>query len=225
MFIKKDFMQIEVNIPSTLRDVQLKDYQDYLKIKEPNNDDLLKCILNINQDKLGKVKSKDVDYLITHITKLFEAKQEHIPTFKMYGVEYGFIPSLDEITYGENKDITSYIGDWATMNKAMAVLYRPIKQKQGHKYLIEEYQGSHKYSELMKDAPLDVVMGAMVFFYNLTSVLLKYMPNYLEEEATKEQMRGVISAENGVAIRKYIALVKETLQDLKKLQNFPFINA
>ena len=63
MFIKKDFMQIEVNIPSTLRDVQLKDYQDYLKIEEPNNDDLLKCILNVNQDKLGKVKSKDVDYL------------------------------------------------------------------------------------------------------------------------------------------------------------------
>ena len=157
-------MQIEVNIPSTLRDVKLKDYQDYLKIEEPNNDDLLKCILNINQDKLGKVKSKDVDYLIAHITKLFEAKQEHIPIFKMYGVEYGFIPSLDEITYGENKDITSYIGNWATMNKAMAVLYRPIKQKQGHKYLIEEYEGSHKYSELMKDAPLDVVRGAMVFF-------------------------------------------------------------
>ena len=92
MFIKKDIMQIEVNIPSTLRDVQLKDYQDYLKIEEPNNDDLLKCILNVNQDKLGKVKSKDVDYLIAHITKLFEAKQEHIPTFKMYGVEYGLYP-------------------------------------------------------------------------------------------------------------------------------------
>ena len=74
------------------------------------------------------------------------------------------------------------------------------------------------------DAPLDVVMGAMVFFYNLTNALLKYMPNYLEEEAMKEQMLGVISPENGVVIRKYIALVKEMLQDLKKLQNFPSIN-
>jgi hypothetical protein len=217
-------MQLEVLIPSSLNEVKLKDYQDYLNIEEPTNDDLLKCILNINQDKLGKVKSKDVDYLISHISKLFEEKQELIPTFKMFGVEYGFIPSLDDISYGENKDITSYIGEWKTMNKAMAVLYRPIKQKQSGKYLIEEYEGSHKYSEVMMDAPLDVVMGAMVFFYNLTNALLKYMPNYLEEEAMKEQMLGVISPENGVVIRKYIALVKEMLQDLKKLQNFPSIN-
>jgi hypothetical protein len=50
------------------------------------------------------------------------------------------------------------------MHKAMAVLFRPIKKKQGTKYLIEDYEGSHKYSELMKEIPLDVVMGAMVFF-------------------------------------------------------------
>ena len=218
-------MQVEISIPSSLKEVKLKDYQTYLTIEEPNNDDLLKCLLNINQDNLGKVKSKDVDYLVSYITKLFEEKQDFISTFKMYGVEYGFIPNLDEITYGENKDITSYIGDWKTMHKAMAVLYRPIKQKQSGKYLIDDYEGSHKYSEVMQDAPLDVVMGSMVFFYNLTNALLKSMPSYLEEQAMKEQMQGVISQENGEVIQRYIALVKETLPNLKKLQNFPCINA
>ena len=218
-------MQIEVSVPSSLKEVKLKDYQDYLLIEEPTNDDMLKCILNIDQKELGKIKASDVDFLLGHVINLFEEKQELIPKFKMYGIEYGFIPNLDEITYGENKDVTAYINDWGTMHKAMAVLFRPIKQKQRDKYIIEEYEGSHKYSEVMKDMPLNVVMGAMVFFYNLTNVLLKSIPSFLEKEIAKEQMQGVISKENGAAIQNSMLLLKQTLQDLKKLQSFPFINA
>tara|TARA_R110002073_G_scaffold185777_1_gene344315 strand:- start:91 stop:747 length:657 start_codon:yes stop_codon:yes gene_type:complete len=218
-------MQVEISIPSSLKEVKLKDYQEYLTIDEPNNDDLIKCILNIDQKELGKIKASNVDYLLNHVVKLFEDKQELVPTFKLYGVEYGFIPNLDEITYGENKDVTTYINDWESMHKAMAVLFRPIKQKQRDKYIIEEYEGSHKYSEVMKDMPLEVVMGAMVFFYNLTNVLLKSIPSYLEKQMEREQMQGVISPENGEAIQSYIHLLKQTLQDLNKLQSFPFINA
>ena len=217
-------MQIEITIPSSLKEVKLKDYQQYLTIEDPNNDDMLKCILNIDQNELGKVKASDVDYLLDHIVKLFEQQHELIPTFKMYGVEYGFIPNLDQITYGENKDVTSYINDWETMNKAMAVLFRPIKQKKGNKYIIEEYKGSHKYSELMKEMPLNVVMGAMVFFYNLTNELLKSMPNYLEKQLMKEQMYEAISQESGEAIQNYILSLKQTLQDLTKLQSFHYIS-
>ena len=218
-------MQIEVSIPSTLKEVSLKDYQDFLLIENPSNDDLLKCILNINTKELGKIKDKDVDYLTNHINKLFEQEHKFIPTFNLNGVAYGFIPNLDDITYGENKDVTSYINEWGNMHKAMAVLFRPLKQKQGHKYLIEEYEGSHKYSEVMKQMPLSVVMGAMVFFYNLTNELLNYIPSYLEKELIKEQTKGQISQENGEVIQNYIHLLKETLRDLKKLQSFPFINA
>ena len=218
-------MQIEVSIPSSLKEVKLKDYQEFLLIEDPTNDDLLKCVLNIDQKELGKIKASDVDYLMNHINSLFEKEKDFIPTFKMYGIEYGFVPNLDEITYGENKDVTTYINEWGTMHKAMAVLFRPIKQKLRDKYLIEDYEGSHKYSEVMKDMPLDVVLGSMVFFYNLTNVLLKSIPSYLEKEVVKEQMQGVISPENGEAIQSYIHLLKQTLQDLEKLQSSPFISA
>ena len=218
-------MQIEITIPSSLKEVKLKDYQKYLTIKEPTNDDMLKCILNVNQDELGKIKASDIDYLLSIVIDLFKQKQKLIPTFKMYGIEYGFIPNLDEISYGENKDVTAYINNWETMHKAMAVLFRPVKQKQRDKYIIEDYEGSHKYSEVMKDMPLDIVMGAMVFFYNLTNVLLKSIPSFLEKEMKKEQMQGVISPENGEAIQNSILLLKQTLQDLNKLQSFPYINA
>ena len=218
-------MQVEVSVPSSLREVKLKDYQELLIKENPDNDDMLKCILNINTKELGKIKDKDVDNLLVIINKLFDKKHEFIPTFKMKGVLYGFIPKLDDITYGENKDVTSYINDWGNMHKAMAVLFRPVKQKQNSKYLIEDYEGSHKYSEMMKNMPLDVVLGAMVFFWNLTNALLNSIPNYLEKEMKQAQMQGVDLAESGVAIQSYMHLLKETLQNLKRLQSYPFINA
>lgn len=218
-------MQVEVSVPSSLREVKLKNYQELLIKENPDNDDMLKCILNINTKELGKIKDKDVDNLLVIINKLFDKKHEFIPTFKMKGVLYGFIPKLDDITYGENKDVTSYINDWGNMHKAMAVLFRPVKQKLNSKYLIEDYEGSHKYSEMMKNMPLDVVLGAMVFFWNLTNALLNSIPNYLEKEMKQAQMQGVDLAESGVAIQSYMHLLKETLQNLNRLQSYPFINA
>ena len=217
-------MQVEISIPSSLKEVKLKDYQSLLLIDKPDDEDLLKCILDVNSKELGKIKDKDVVYLKGHINKLFDKEHEFIPTFNLKGIAYGFIPNLDEITYGENKDVTSYINDWGNMHKAMAVLFRPIKLKKNNKYIIEEYEGSHRYAETMKDMPLDVVLGAMVFFYNLTNELLKYIPNYLEKEITKEQMTGQISKENGEAIQNYMLLLKGTLHDLKKLQDFRYTN-
>lgn len=215
-------MKIEVNIPENLNDITLGQYQEFLKIEEPTEEDILKVFLGLDLKGLGKIKASDVDKYANHITSLFEQEQEHVLKFDLKGVQFGFMPNLDEITYGENKDVTAYLNDWQTMHKAMAVLYRPIKQKLGARYLIEDYEGSHKYSEAMKEMPLGVVMGAMVFFYNLTNALLKAIPNYLEKQTEKEQMTGAISAENGEAIKKYIHLLKETSEDLMRLQTYHF---
>jgi len=52
--------------------------------------------------------------------------------------EFGFIPSLEEITVGELNDIDTYISDWTKMHNAMAVLYRPITATFGNRYEIEK---------------------------------------------------------------------------------------
>ena len=215
-------MKIEVNIPENLNDITLGQYQEFLKIEEPTEEDILKVFLGLDLKGLGKIKAADVDKYANHITSLFEQDQEHVLKFDLKGVQFGFMPNLDDITYGENKDVTAYLNDWQTMHKAMSVLYRPIKQKLGARYLIEDYEGSHKYSETMKQMPLGVVMGAMVFFYNLTNALLKAIPSYLERETMKGQTTGAISAENGEAIKKYIHSLKETSEDLMRLQTYHF---
>jgi hypothetical protein len=179
-------MKIQINIPETLDDITLRQYQSFNKFEEPTIDQTLTTFLGISIEQLNKLPAEKIEGYATQINSVFEQDKQFTPTFVLNGVKYGFIPKLDSITYGENKDLTTYLNDFDNMHKAMAVMYRPITYEQRGKYLIEDYEGSSKYSEVMKEAPLSVVLGATVFFYNLTNGLLKAIPNYLEEELEKE---------------------------------------
>jgi len=218
-------MKIEINIPESLKDITLGQYQRFIEIEDATNEDLISCFLNLSLDQINNIKASEFDRLVSIINDLFLEKQEHQLTFDLEGVSYGFIPNLDAISYGENKDVTTYVNDWANMDKAMSVLYRPIKQKQGRKYVIDEYQNNtiQEYSNTMKKMPLSIVMGSMVFFYHLTSELLSCIPNYLEKEAEKQTKKGNISVKNGEVIKSLTHSLKETLEDLMRLQAYPCI--
>tara|TARA_R100000935_G_scaffold18207_1_gene35270 strand:+ start:285 stop:929 length:645 start_codon:yes stop_codon:yes gene_type:complete len=211
--------------PTSLQFVKLQDYQKFTLINNPTNEDLINCILDISKTDLSNMKLMTVDTLTNELNDLFDQKHEFIKEFTLYGKTFAFIPKLDDITYGENKDITNYINDWGNMHKAMAVMFRPVTKKYGSKYLIEDYQGSGVYSELMKDAPLSVVLGAMVFFYNLTNELLNCIPKYLETQLKDQQTTEAASVKNGEAIANCTVYLKETLQSLKKLQNYHYTSA
>lgn len=218
-------MKLELNIPESLDDITLEQYQRFIEIEEPTNDDLLSIFLNVDISIINSIQASEIERLILHINSLFEADKLHLMKFKLNDVHYGFIPNLDEISYGENKDVTTLLNDWGNMHKAMSVLYRPITFSRKDKYIIEDYTGKLESAESFKQMPLSVAMGAMVFFYNLTNELLKAIPNYLEKVANKEQTKGVISGENGEAIKKSIHLLRGTLEDLMRLQVYPYINA
>ena len=209
---------MEIQVPTDLSEITLGQYQEYIALENPTEVDAISIFMNIDRSAVKSIKASSVDSLAKDALLLFGKEQRFLNRFKMRNKEYGFIPKLDDITYGENKDISSYM-KWDTMHKAMAVMYRPIILKQRRKYLIEDYEGSHKYSEIMKSAPMDVVMGAMLFFSNLTNDLLSYIPNFLELEENR-----LLLESNGVDIQKFTHLLKGTLQDLKALQNSPYIN-
>ena len=213
-----------ISVPISLKYIKLGNYQKFLQIENPSTEDLIKCLLEVSSPDLARMKATDVDHIAAELNELFEVDHQFVNQFELYGKRFGFIPKLDDITYGENKDITNYINDWGNMHKAMAVLFRPIEKKLSNQYIIEDYEGSHVYSDVMKDMPLSVVLGSMVFFYNLTNELLNYIPSYLQKQISKEQMTEAGSLGNGEAIQNYIHLLKETLQDLKKLQDFRYIN-
>ena len=210
-------MELKLNIPESLNDLTLEQYQNFLQ-SEKSDKDILKCFYGINN--LFEVKQKDVSELLHAVNVCFKNKpKELIATFKHKGIKFGFIPNLDDISYGENIDLTIYINEPKDLNKAMAVLFRPIVKEQFGKYLIEPYEGSDKYSQLLKDMPLDVVLSAQVFFYNLTNDLLKAIPVYLKEQSQQ------LSAENGEAIHQYSDLLEENFKKLTKLQSETFMSA
>lgn len=226
-------MKLEISIPTELSEIKLSQYQAFLKIAKDNDDmeflnqKMVQTFCNIDLKDVAEIKYKDVVEITASIGKMFNVQShKFINRFKLGGVEFGFIPDLDDMTFGEYTDLDSYIGDWDNMHKAMAVLYRPIKKKGlNNTYEIEKYNGSITYSDVMKHAPLDVVFGANVFFYNLGNELLKSTMNYLENN---KQMQTILqqhnSVEGGVGIHQSMLSLRVMLQDLIELPNYQLTN-
>lgn len=221
-------MKIELTIPTTLNDIKLAQYQKFLSIAKDNEESeflqqkMVQLFCGIDLKDVAQIRYKDVAEITANINNLFTKDNQFIQRFKMGGVEFGFIPNLDEMSTGEYMDLDTYITDWDTMHNAMAVLYRPITNKLGNKYQIEEYKGSVTYADVMRHAPLDVVLGAMVFFYTLGNDLLKSTINYLEGNQEVQNILTKHNLENaGDGIQVSMLLLKETLEDLMKFPSFP----
>jgi hypothetical protein len=55
----------------------------------------------------------------------------------------------------------------------MAVFYRPITKSKGDKYLIEDYEGTSKYSDVMLEVDVSIYQKLIGFFLSLNQILLK----------------------------------------------------
>ncbi|MGYP003132936729 len=232
-----------LSIPKELSGISLKQYQKYIKTvkveqgKEPTKEEidfanlkLLECFCGITMKEAYNLPLTEFSGIIGHIAELFKEDTPLQRTFEMTDpngqtVKFGFMPKLDDISLGEFIDLDKYISDWQQMHKALAVLYRPVVFEKKDLYLIEEYEGSDKYADVMLDAPVNVALGATVFFYRLGSELSKHMMGYLEKQLKVDSELQQTLEQNGVGINQFTDLLKATQQNLKTLQNFPYFNA
>jgi hypothetical protein len=184
-------MKLDIILPTTLSEIPLVRYQKFIEMKEQSNDDefiankMIQIFCSIELRDVMSIKMKDLNELIEHFTKVFQEKPKFKTRFKIKNIEFGFIPKLDEISFGEYVDLENHLQNWKTYHKAMAVMYRPIKEEYKDKYSIVDYEPNEDMQELMKFAPLDVAISASVFFYNLGSELLSLLMSYLQNEVTK----------------------------------------
>jgi hypothetical protein len=226
-------MEFKISIPTELSEIKLSQYQKFLKVAKDNeeaefiNQKMVQIFCVIDLKSVAEIRYKEVVEITNSLGKMFDvSSHKFVQRFKMGGVEFGFIPNLEDISFGEYTDLDTYISDWDNMHKAMAVLYRPIK-KEGlnSSYEIEKYNGSNSYSDVMKHAPLNVVLGANVFFYNLGNELLTSTMTYLENQ--KEVMTILqehSSLGDGVGTVQSMLSLKETLQDLMPPPNYHLYN-
>ena len=214
---------MKITIPTELADITLEQYQKYLKLVEANDEiatqthffkaKIIEIFCNIPFIELHNMKVIDVDEIVQTIYSALEKTPQLVNTFKMGDQEFGFIPKLDDMTFGEYVDLDTYIGKWDQMNVAMSVLYRPITAKKGHKYLIEDYRGDN-YHDIMKQMPLSAVFGSIVFFYHLGIDCSKDMMTYLAMTDNNTEL-GKALDQSGVGINQYTHSLKEILDDLK----------
>ena len=212
-------MKVNINVPNNLSEITLGQYQKFLKVQNSSKDNnfiqskMIEIFCRIKTQDALNIKLSDADRIATLITNMFEEKPDLVKSFYLGGVEYGFVPDLDEITLGEYIDLDTYMGDWENIHTAMNVLYRPIKQKLGDKYLIEDYNVETK--DLLLQMPMDAVFGSIIFFYHLGIDLSKTMMNYLENKEEKQLLQELGFQKSGDGIRAFTDSLQEILHDLK----------
>ena len=228
-------MKVDLLLPSSLSEIPLSRYQKFVKTKEASNDEefiaqkMIQIFCGIDLSAVGKIKMKDLNGLITHFTKVFSEKPKLIRKFKIKNIEFGFIPKLDDISFGEYVDLENNLQNWETYHKAMAVMFRPIKEKNQDKYSIVDYEPNEDMQDLMRFAPLDVAISASVFFWTLGSELLNLTLSYLQSELktmtnSSSTAKDIYSVNNGDGIAASIASLKKMLPSLTKLQSSDLLN-
>jgi len=99
-------------------------------------------------------------------------------------------PDLSEITLGEYADIETFIKEGIQQNlpELIAVLFRPIVERNGEVYTIEAYDGNIKIrAEIMKKMSAEQVQSVLVFFWHFVMISLQIMPFCLMQR-TKEMI-------------------------------------
>ena len=215
-------MKLQVNVPNRLTEIPLSDYVKYLKVIDANEEDeysevfihqkVLEIFCKVPLIEAVEYKMSDIRKVVNIITITLNEQPDLVHTFKLGDTEFGFIPKLDDMTFGEYIDIDRNLGDWDNMYKVMAVLYRPIKQKVGSKYLIEEYKGD-RYYDAMIHTPMDAVISSMVFFYNLGKVLSVAMTNYLDQMGMEDSTLQATLQASGVGISRFKHSLGMMLED------------
>ena len=161
-------MKLSIDIPSSLNDITLGQYKEFLNIQKNIKDDkflevkMIEIFCNLKSSQVMLLKVKDSEMISKTINNLFDKKPNLVTHFKINNKEYGFHPQLDELTLGEYIDLDTYIGDWENMEKTMNVLYRPVIAKLKDKYSIDEYKV--ETSEALLNMPMDAVLSSIFFF-------------------------------------------------------------
>ena len=202
--------KIEIQLPEDISDITLEQSQKYLAIIKREDlsviDKTRRIIIlftGLKRRDIDLVNIDDYDSIVTQINVALDLDVAFEHRFTLNDVEYGFIPKLDEITAGEYIDLASLGTSATNLHKVMAVLFRPVILSDAFgNYEIESYTANSEYADIMKQAPMNIVNGMLVFFCLLSSELQLHILKYTEALQEGVKLLQVITSKNGGGIQR-----------------------
>lgn len=218
---------MKIKIPTSLSDIRLEQFLLFQKVIKENQSDsfvslaMVSIFCDISVSDAQNIEMKDFNEIVAQIGEVLKQQPRFIQRFIYNGKEYGFIPNLDDITAEEYINLETYLKSEDTYNKAMTVLYRPIANKMKNLYNIEEYKENHTdFSKLN----LEIVLGSLLFFWNLSNELLTSMRDYLAQPSQRTLLTQVLE-QNGVGINQFLQSLTEISLILKERLNYDFTSS
>jgi len=210
-------MEVKLIIPTSLNEITLGQYQEFSKLDITKESEvqskMIEIFCKVPVEVVRSMKAKDITDICTIINNMFDVEHQMLNRFDLNGVKYGFIPDLENISFGEYVDLDTFMGDNDNLHRAMNVLYRPIDLKQGVRYTLKEYDPDT--NEEAKNYPLDAVFGAMVFFYDLGKDLSTVILNSSSKQNEQNLAQYLDSLQNGAGTIPSMESLTEILQNLK----------
>jgi hypothetical protein len=181
--------------------LSIGDYVKIFKIKDLFEDEYMKAkVVNLLTDcpmeTLIDAENHKVDFLATTIFAMVPRPPYNlIDRFTLDGVDYGYLPSYKEITFGEFVDLDTLltkkpdeIMDY--LHIICAIMYRPIvSEKSKHNFKIEKYNQEtlNDRAELFKNKlEVKFALGGQFFFINFGKTYLSFIPLSLMGKVRRE---------------------------------------
>lgn len=176
---------VKVQFPESVDELTVGQYQKYVSIEDgENNFKTLKAaeiFLGLPLKQALKLQTSEFYGMTNELFEMIAQDHKLQPIVKYKGREFGFIPNIEEMSFGEYIDLDGFLTDVKDLHKALGVLYRPITQRVGSKYAIEDYEPNDGY----KDFPLGAALGATLFFWTLRRELSSDTPSSSQQKEMK----------------------------------------
>jgi hypothetical protein len=163
--------------------ITVKQYVDFIS-NEGNEVGQVSAILGQSKDFVRQLAPDQLQNAINAFRSIIEQPQA---SKQNRWKDYGFVPDINAISFGEWLDLDSNCKDFPkNLNKILAILYRPISNQLGNKYVIEPYTSAHlKNADDFNEMPLSIANGALVFFSTIEKELVNTSLAYLDSEVMR----------------------------------------
>ncbi len=210
-----------IQVPETMADVTVGTYIKLAKANDPPKEGMdavrlgIEILCGLPKPMVQRIAFADVAKIARIMVKLMEPPKTEefplVPRFFLGNVEYGFIPDWSELSLGEFVDLEEYCkGDvWESLPDVLSVMYRPVVSSMGPLYEIQPYKPSPGQRDKMLECPMNVALGAMVFFYDTGRVFGRVTESSLQASSPRW-------GRSGVGIKLFTGWLKATFFGLRR---------